>query len=455
MALAGRKGVTVQGGRIVTAPTNPQDSIDGVVSREVTATPRPERSNLVDSNYIPAQHLLNQVDGTPTIVDYFRQLLGADDAAKPLQLSTSKAIQKYSRIKNFIVRITTGMDPKQDPETKEWEATGSGLLQNGIRPNEGDMILLDAGEGFLGLVAVTRVEKAAYTQKAVYEFDFKLIDRLDPNRSGSKWIDNLESKVVSTYIFDDSLLEMMDNPFLTEEDHLAFKEIGECIETLKEYYIPQFWMRSVGGYLPPLLTSVTYDGFHSRFCRQIGLYDVHRDISLYNNGPLDYNTIYTIWDCITDMSDRKFFTLVRKFGEVPVGLMRKYPVLRGVGYSHYDYTLYPLDDIPVEDDNYQGYAPTTPVLRNEPFVPDLAPSYKAVDCDAFYVFSEAFYEGLTTEMSSFERAVHAMLIGEYVDIKVVNQFYHEYLKLRKYEQFYYGPVLMVLMKYVKRNPQWV
>lgn len=54
MALAGRKDPVVQGGRIVTAPINPQDSLDGVVQREPVVVPRPERSEIVDSEYLPA-----------------------------------------------------------------------------------------------------------------------------------------------------------------------------------------------------------------------------------------------------------------------------------------------------------------------------------------------------------------------------------------------------------------
>ena len=77
-----------------------------------------------------------------------------------------------------------------------------------------------------------------------------------------------------------------------------------------------------------------------------------------------------------------------------------------------------------------------------------------MDVDGFYVLSEAFYNASNEEMCSFERAVYAMLCGEYVNIKYVSQFYKEFFNLRKYEQFYYGPILYVLMNYVKRNPQW-
>ena len=454
MALAGRKDQVVQGGRIVTAPINPQDSLDGVVQREPVVVPRPERSEIVDSEYLPAQHIINQVEGTPVTVNYYRQLLGADDATKPLQLGTTKALQKYSKIRNAVVRITSGFNPTQDEESKEWDATGSGTIQHDMRPNENDMMVMDTGEGQIGLVVITKVTKAAYTKKAAYDFEFKLIDRLDPDRQTSKWIDNLESKVVSTYVFDESLLELLDNPFLTEEDHLAFTEIVEAREALKDYYIPQFWMKSVNGYLPPLQFETLYDGFHAKFCRQVGLYDIRRDITLLNNGPLDYNTVHTLWDAISDMNTRQWNNLIKKFGEVPARLMRKYPVLRGVGYSLYSYTLYPLEDIGIEDDVYDGFAPSPLQLRPEPFVPEMVPSYKPVDVDGFYVFSEAFYAASNEEMCSFERAVYAMLRNEYVNIKYVSQFYKEYFNLRKYEQFYYGPILYVLMNYVRRNPQW-
>lgn len=453
MALAGRKDPKVEGGRVVTAPINPQDNLSGVVQREPVAVPRPERSSLIDSQYIPAQHILNQVDGTPTPIDYYSQVLGQDDIAKPLQLGVSKSAQKYHLIKDFIFRITSGLVPSQDGQSKEWSAEGTGNVTYGIIPKYGDVIVMDTGEGQLGMLTITTDVKTSYTKNGLYEVTFKLQDRNTPDYRPD-WYEQLNKKVVATSIFDPELLELLDNPFLSEEDFVAFKGIDESMEELREYFIPRFWVPNVLGYRIPFTDDSIYDGWHAEFCRKIGLFDKQRGVTLYQNGPMSNDTIATLWDCLLSMNLRHFDRTKQLFGIVPVHLMRKWPVLRGVGYSPYDFTIYPIGKMGMVEDTFDKFDPEPFSAHVTPFDYVNAPSYIPIDINVSYVLSRAFYERDTEAMSSFERAVFTMLSGKFVDNKAVTQFYKEYYNLRTLEQYYYGPILYVLLNYVKRNPQW-
>lgn len=453
MALAGRKDPKVEGGRVVVAPINPQDNLSGIVQREPVAVPRPDHSALIDSEYIPAQHILNQVDGTPTTVDYYSQILGQDDIAKPLQLGVSKSSQKYHEIKGFIFRITSGLSPSQDGQTKEWSAEGTGNITYGIIPKYGDVIVMDTGEGQLGMLTITSEVKTSYTKNGVYEANFKVQNRNTPDYQ-SDWYEQLQKKVVKTSIFDPELLELLDNPFLSQEDYLAFHGIVESMEELREYYIPKFWVPNTLGYRIPMVDDIVYDGWHSEFCRKIGFYDKLRDITLYRNGPLSNDSIATIWDCLISMNMRHFDRLKKHFGMVGTHLMRVLPVLRGVGYSPFDFTVYPTGKLGMVEDSYDRFDPEPFVLQQVEFDYVNAPSYTPIDQNVSYVLSEAFYGKDSENMSTFERAVYTMLSGKFVDINVVIDLYKEYYTLRTFEQFYYGPILYVLMNYVRRNPQW-
>jgi hypothetical protein len=453
MALAVRKAVSTEGGRLVTAPVNPQESLDGIIQREPVVAPKPTRTAIVDSDYLPAQHIINQTEGTPTSVDYYHQILGVDDPAKPLQLGSVTANQKYHLIQQYLIRITSALTQEQDQETLAWSVTGSGTIQYGIVPNVGDMFIMDTAERCLGLLTLTSVKKLAYTKNAVYDVEFVLVDRLNVDVTENEFMQELAKRVVKRSVFDPTLLELLDNPIVSESDYEAFNSVIEAANTIKAGFINKFWVPSVQGYVVPTLNDITYDGWHSKFCRAIGFFDNRRQITLLQNGPLPYDNITTLYDLLTKRTT-DFTEIKSQFGVVATKSLRKYPVLRGVGFSLYDYTVYPKDFTGSEEPTYGIYAVETPTTHAGEFDYTNAPLYTAVASNGFYVLSRAFYEGTELMMSTFENCVYKMVKGVAVDIEVVIELYKQYKYLRTYDQFYYGPILYCLLLNAKRNPVW-
>lgn len=453
MAIAG-SSIAPQGSYEIEAPVNPQENLSGLVQYAATATPTPARSALIDSDYHPSSHLVNHMEGSPLTVDYYRQILGSDDTAKPLQLGVAAANQYYEKIRNFILRVTSPLSSSQNSDNNEFTVTGEASVFWGLKPNVGDMFIADGGEGYLALLTVTNVERLTYTKTAAYTIRFQITDRLDANRNTSEWMQDLFGKVMRTSVFEPSLLEQYDNPFVTEEDYLSFKTVEEDQESLEEYFISKFWLPETQGYCIPNQPIATFDGFHSRFCRQIGFFDSRRHVTVHQLGCLDYEQMFTLWDLLVEMSNRKLRLTTTKMGVYTSRSMRAQSANRGVGFSLYPYCLAPWDTLSISNEYTIPTAPDAFKRSRDDFNAELVPSYRSVDCDDSYVLSAAFYAGSTGQMCNFERLVAAMLKSEEVDVKLVTRMTAEYYSLPLLEQFYYGPILYTLLGYVRRNPRW-
>ncbi len=453
MAIAGSTP-QVEGSYEIQAPVNPQDNLTGLVQYAPTATPTPVRSAIVDSEYNPTSHLVNHIEGAPMTVDYIRQILGADDTAKPLQLGVAASNQYYEKIRNMIFRVTTPFSASQDSDTNEFTVTGEANVFYGLRPNIGDMFYADTGDGYLGLLALTSVERLTYMKSSAYAVQYRLIDRLGPQKTTSEYFSDIEGKVVRVLVFDPELLEQTDNPFVTENDYEQFRDLAESQEMLREYFIGKFWLAETQGYCIPQQPTRTFDGFHSLFCRQIGFVDARRHVLVHQLGLLNYDQVETIWDMIKDVSIRKLPIVLNKLGVYPARSFRAGSTNRGIGYTLYTSCLAPWDTAAINAEYTIPVAPDAFKRILSDFDDKVLPSYRPVDYDAFYVLSEAFYNDNYPGMCNFERLISQMLKSKAIDPTLIIKMVGEYYELPLLEQFYYGPILYTLIGYVRRNPQW-
>jgi len=77
------------------------------------------------------------------------------------------------------------------------------------------------------------------------------------------------------------------------------------------------------------------------------------------------------------------------------------------------------------------------------------PYYHPVLKDDFYVLSRAFYED-TADKSVLEILVKDYLKMQTLDLDKLYRLTETFKKLGRLEQFYYGPILMVLIKEADR-----
>ena len=230
MAIAGRtNSPAAQGGLLVTVADNPQPNPDGILQRQPEIQQLPQRTAVVDTQYIPSTHLLAHIEGSNWTVTYYSQQVAKTDELKPLQLGTSPAHQQYRRIDNYRFKVNTPLSQSQDDEYKEFQVTGEASLFWSLVPNVGDMFIADVGDGRSGLFTLTETERMSYNKDSCYRVSYVLVSYLT-----DEYAADLAAKTTSVVVFDLEMLELMDNPFVVESDYQKIVSLRQLDEQLRK-----------------------------------------------------------------------------------------------------------------------------------------------------------------------------------------------------------------------------
>ena len=436
-----------QGENIVSVNTVPNPNLEGITDYKPKAIERPERTAVVDTAYLDHSRLATHIGGSIYNCVYYSQVLGLDDALRPQALDASNVHQQYECYRDMVLRLTTPFNPSvQDVETKEFRLTGEGDMYYMLPPNVGDMIVADGGGGNTAIITVTSTEKLSYMKHSAYRIEFQLVAINDMDR-----LNDLERKVIRTYYYDESLLSYFNAPFLTAEAKQRYDLCGRVYEDLKEYYMNMYWDPQMRSYrVPGVNTMIVFDPMLTDYCRFIGLEAISKPATNYNIGSLDLNTVQTLWWLLKSegLAALKYVT-----SDVRLYTTRSFRVhygIKNISYSRYTHTFYPIEKRP-----FTPYE--EPRLNRSEFIypsVESSESFPAITRES-YVLSQAFYKEDVANCTTFERLILNMLDNKAVDPAVVLKLAEE-IRTRDYlEQFYFIPILIVLLGYAKRRPIWL
>lgn len=443
----------------VAQPTEPDHTVvtpvpvekieDGVIEQKVTATQRPERHGVVDTEFVPLDHLVVHTEGDGWKVNYYRQLLALGDYKRSLQQGTLPPTQTYEEVRNFILKVMSPLEPDQDEETKEFNVRGSGAIDIGINPNEGDMFVADIGDGRTGLFAITRTTRNMYNKLATYNIDYVLVAEYN-----NEWEKDLTSKISRTFYFEPKMVELYQNPFLSPADHASYVTMEELVYQLTDLFQSRFWSPQVHSLsVPNKQGKLIYDNYHAKYCRSIGLGDTTHDISLYQNGLLSPDRPETVWDLLYEMNNYMMSYVHKDFGVIDVVVFGEQPTARSILWSNYNSTMYPIGKLDGLDVYYE-YTGTPLTPYEDEAVPASmdeedkpVPYYWPIGTDELYVFSKAFYDKDYAGMSIIEKYTMDMLDSKPVAPSKVIELANVIKSSSPLDQFYYIPVLLTLMNY--------
>lgn len=482
-----------------TEPVNVQKNLDDIVENEPRLDAFPRRRSVVDSSYVPLSHIIVNAEGDKWPVNYYKQHNGLNDEMMPLAKGTAAPHQQYIKINDFIIHVTSPLTQQQDQETKEFTVNGEGTVYFGLIPNKGDMFVADVGDGRAGMFTVTETERLSYSKEACYRISYVMVDFLTPAIESQA-----EDKVVRTYYFELALVELHESPYLTEDDYLTYINLNEQESFITDYFNRKFWSRVAGTIAVPAQRELTHDAYHAYFCGNVGLGSTRNPIQYYTNGYTRISEIYSIWDVFRDMDASQLSYVHPTFGITSARNFYEVTIARGITWSQFKYTVYPTSDFFTPDDWEAIRCTTTPIKdgstgttdesmysnganmldqgiidkyrfklprditdgdssgdgntdggdgdgsddTNKPTGDNIFPTLGE---DQHYVFTKAFYEQDDRNASKFERVALAMLRGEPILSKDVAQFCSLIRKIGLVEQFYYIPILLLMIKYSKRG----
>lgn len=417
----------------------------------------------VDTKYIPSSSLLNSLEGSNWIVNYYSQVVDDDSYLNGQMINTEAVFQQYWLIKEFELKVTTSLTPSQNTDTKEMQLTGSAHVHPTLIPNVGDMFLADVGDGREGLFRITSSETRSIFKDTAHLVEYELVSYSTQLRR-----DDLNNKTVKIlhYVKDNNYYGQ--NPLVEDEEFYLNRDLKIELRTLIRIYFDSFFSNEFQSLKLPGQINKIYDDFLVRTIKRMFNTDEHiciRHLRALNVSDDRTLLTHSLFDAILNRDKRFLLHMFRKSGLVSVKTFTKEPMMESINHSGFNYIVYPKDE-QISIDYSLEYKkktidPTTSLIATDNMVADLDtlidPLVKTklpygsndliyqVCVDDYYVLSENFYEN-TENQSKFELIVRDHVEGRPLNkylLKALCQTYHAWGGL---EKFYYLPILIMLIK---------
>ncbi len=443
--------------RKIPLPTPELINTSGVLAVSKLAVPTPERTALVDSSYVPLEKLKAHVEGAKWKVEaYYHQVLGTDDTPSPLDLNLPASHQTYNCIVNMVLMVTSTLTYSQATDTMTSEYIGEATLFHNLTPTLSDMFVAKIGDGRYGVFTIIEVpERLSISKQSAFTIKYAMVNYLDDETAAA-----LLDKTISRLIYTPELEGILKSPFLTEEAHQAYITLGEHRFSIERYMALQLYDHNVSGCPVPNQSVLTFDPYHSLFCNALGISEgAYKPFSIYHCSTLDYDQVYTIWNLLADRLKGAFDVIVPKLVCIDTSTFDLMPHVMSLAYTGYGRVMYPHSDyfdivtldymaLTLDYEIRDPYVDTLSDAITTDFNKDI-PMYHLTDKDDHYVLSEAFYTSIPLSMSILELTVAEMLANSPVSTQIIQELCTAWYTLDKIEQYYYGPILIVLISYVE------
>lgn len=432
----------------------------------------------IDTRYTPSSALLTWVEGSNWTVDYYSQVLDANQEPTPQATDRDPIYQQYKLIKGMDLKVTSPLSFNQDPTTNVMSVEGSGITYPFLVPNQGDMFIANIGDGRVGIFAVSSSTRATILRDSVYTIEYKMVSEVNQTR-----ISDFERKTIQTFHYSKHSLVMGCGPFVTEQAKSRTDDFRQHYGELVSRYLTDFISNERMTLLVPDQIKPAYDHFVVRAVLQ--MIDTSQDIRIRRIRELNIMaesimTQPTIWDAIVRRDHQRLHGACTKAQLVSTNHFKGRPLMQGLGYSGITRVVYPIDAPTDVDAQYKGkqtrlpvglpyaegrprrplegeYVPqaernalwfqTTPLLAEIPpwrLPPDIHPVVK----DDYYVLSEAFYTDDKANQSKLEMLTLQAISGEAINTEQLAHVLTLAYDWDNLERFYYYPILFMLLRAV-------
>ena len=429
------------------------------IINKVETGPDNYKDIVFNDNDIPHSSLISNISGAPWSVTYFKQVVTNHSELRPIDPNKDDVYQQYEKINHLEIRVQSALESSFDEDSGQSVVTGAALVYGFIIPNKHDLIIADAGDNKQILFNITSVQRKNFNYESVYAIEYSSLCYIDKTKELYK---NIHSKVIREFYFSkDQLLEGK-QPLLTVEKYHLIKSLNEHYFTLVNDYFKTFYNSRFSTLIIPGQQKSIYDPYIVRFVLSM----VNTDQSIYikkvKNLTTDHDPIMKqeqLWDLLSKRESIDQRRTVKKMGLVSKTQYESYVYSGGLKTSIINYVVYPIqvdeailsqrdfDVKPALDFNLVDTERSiADILKDE--IPHNGTTYKLthpVIVDDYYVLSKSFYDG-DSDMSILEILIKDYLKLHSIDNKLLNILCSDYKSWTRLDQFYYGPLLMLLLK---------
>lgn len=435
-------------------------------------TPKVEPSNYTsiinDDNQFPILSLLGYTRGTPWVVNYYSQVISKHNDIREIDTAQPAVYQQYQLINNLELRVTEPLQDSYNSETAITTLTGTSNFYPYVIPNINDYFITDAGDVEQGIFRITNVERKSFNHDSVYEIEYSLVGYVSQL---TELYTNLTDKVIRKYFFNkDRLVENL-QPLLKEEDQQQITDLYVLYRDIVNYYFNNFLSSRFHTLVLPGQTAAVYDPFLIDFLMKLVDTTDSDKIRNVRSLPLDNDEFFNQSQLFSLLANKDFYNLPvcnKEMGYTSRVNFNSNSTLRGVYFSYVDYFVYPssidetilVGEKPIPKDTSIGYqlvdtvnsSNINYVEENDIYISDslTTPYIYKVHKDNKYILSNNFYND-TNQKSILEILVKDYLKSQTINNTMLISLCNKFKLWNRLDQFYYGPILLLLIKQSNKN----
>lgn len=439
--------------------------------RPAVPTVQPEnfKGTVYDNNQTPLTSMIAYVEGAPWSVTYYKQILGAHNDLKPLDTSLDATFQSYEKIEQLEIRVNQELSSQTDNTQQFTKVSGSATVYGFMIPNANDYFITEVSYKRPALFRVVNVDRHTFRRESTHVIEYQMVALIDDIPNDYR---DLTAKTIRTFVFSkERLLEGLD-PYLKTEDYQLLMDMRDDYYKLANYYLDTFYDLGTKTLILPGQTAIRiYDPFLVKFIlRTISFNDFDQMLGIKdlptNNDP--YLEQPQFWQAILDQN---FDTLAWCNQVMRITSTRDFNCnswVKGMYFARMDEVVYPYQpDLSVnsgeperpkytfrsklqETTNRHGVTLTVE-QKLFPLLNKTILSYPMVGQDQYYVLTAALYEGLDEDLTLLEILTRDFLKKATLNRRYLKHLINLYPKMERLEQFYYGPLLLTLIKYADRR----
>lgn len=445
------------------------DAPEVIPTKQKIESPK-ANSVIVDNQYTSTDALATHVSGSAYIVDYYRQVINKDNALYSQDIGQIATQQQYILYKQLELRQQGSLSVDQDDKDKVFNVRGTAFIHSSIIPNEGDMFAGDIGDGRLGIFNVTRSQRMSIMKDTVYQIEYALTytDKAQPLQ-----LKDLNSKVIDTFYYVKERMDFNDNPFLAEAEYNFFRYLGSIYENMRAEYFNDFFSKEVAAFILPDQTQTIFDYFIYKALRvlyrddKFSFVQKHQAINIDDDDVI--NREKDLFTVLLKRSKHLFDICEARVGYARLASFHWEGSTNPITYTGITSIVYPV----IHEDRIDlGLNRNTRLAVEEPFrastsqLPDRIKNkevtgflvdgktidlIKPVSIDTYYVFSQAFYEEDTENLSILEAMTLAYINNKSFNYQALKLMCENYKYWNRLERFYYKPVLMILIQSILKD----
>lgn len=390
--------------------------------------------SIVDSAYQPETSILSTVQGTPRLVEYYRQYLGKQEEPLPFQPEGMALYQSYTRIKNLIIKDDGEGALNYDPDTGQSGKDFNAYVIFDLVPIRGDCFITDIGDGNAGLCIITeQPEIRNFTANKVYLITYKLVTILS-----NQMYDALNKRVVQELQYSKDSALNGGNAVIDTGDYNDQKELLKwCMTITANIFRKFFWNPEKTFALIEQGKPPTYDQYLVEFLCAIippelrqNYPFINRLSTQYGGREIGYYGDLNVFDILLRGDFHLLSQCSNRIGVVDVTRLYNTRAYGSIRNSKFEQVLV------TNPENYgtmkayvnmDGY----PILNYNP------------DSSTSYFFSAEFYKG--NPQGEFETLTLNTLRDRVIDRKRLLKYCETYFNLSPKDQLYQGAVLILII----------